>query len=177
MTSGHDINALRQVLLAAQRLLEAREDQMVTAEEWEGLAHAVNAATAKPAGGPGESFAVDAASGALLRRVVPRRGQPYEHMCTRAVYEEVAHAIDLMGNAAFTLEEIRANVGAGDETSMPPWSQVATAVAFLKERSCIVPARERKHVAATDDTWLDAMIEYHALREKGPEEAAAETGE
>ncbi|MCC6909440.1 MAG: hypothetical protein IT430_15980 [Phycisphaerales bacterium] len=174
MTSSHETGALRQVLLAAQRLLEAREDQMVTAEEWEALAGAVSAATGKPTSGPGESFAVDAASGALLRRVVPKRGQPYEHMCSRAVYEEVAHAIDLMGKAAFTLEEIRSKVGGGDETSMPPWSQVATAVAFLKERSCIVPGRERKHVAATDDTWLDAMIEYHALREKGPEETAGE---
>ncbi len=169
MTSSHETNALRQVLLAAQRLLEAREDQMVTGEEWEALTDAVNAATARPTGGPGESFAVDAASGALLRRVVPRRGQPYEHACSRAVYEEVAHAIDLMGSAAFTLEEVRAKIGDGDESRMPPWSQVSTAIAFLKERSCIVPGRERKHVAATDDTWLDAMTEYHALREKGPE--------
>ncbi len=177
MTSGRDINALLQVLLAAQRLLEARADQMVTAEEWEALNDAVNAATQKPASGPGETFAVDAASGALLRRVVPRRGTPYEHACTRAVYEEVAHAIDLMGSATFTMEEVRAKVGGGDESKMPPWSQVATAIAFLKERSCIVPGRERKHVAATDDTWLDAMIEYHALREKGPQEEAAESGE
>lgn len=177
MPSSHETNSLRQVLLAAQRLLEARDDQMVTAEDWEALTAAVNAATQRPAGGPGESFAVDAVSGALLRRVVPRRGQPYEHACTRAVFEEVAHAIDLMGSAAFTMEEIRSKVGGGDESKMPPWSQVATAVAFLKERSCIVPGRERKHVAATDDTWLDAMIEYHALREKGPEEAAAESGQ
>lgn len=177
MTSSHETSALRRVLLAAQRLLEARENQMVTGEEWEALTDAVNAATAQPTGGPGETFAVDAASGALLRRVVPKRGTPYEHACTRAVYEEVAHAIDLMGSAAFTLEEIRAKVGGGDESKMPPWSQVATAIAFLKERSCIVPARNRKHVAATDDTWLDAMIEYYALREKGPEEAAGETDE
>ncbi|MCL4199367.1 MAG: hypothetical protein KJZ69_17890 [Phycisphaerales bacterium] len=50
------------------------------------------------------------------------------------------------------------------------------AIAFLKERSCIVPARNRKHVAASDFVYEDALIEYHALREKGPEEAA-ETGE
>lgn len=164
MTSSHETTTLRQVLLAAQRLLEAREDQMVTAEEWEALTSAVDAATDRSAGGPGETFIVDAASGALLRRVVPKRGLPYEHSCSRAVFEEVAHAIDLMGSAAFTMEEIRSKVGGGDESKMPPWSQVATAIAFLKERSCIVPSRERKHVAATDDTWLDAMIEYHALR-------------
>ncbi|MCC6909997.1 MAG: hypothetical protein IT430_18845 [Phycisphaerales bacterium] len=172
MTSSHETNALRQVLLAAQRLLEAREDQMITAEEWEALADAVNAATQRPDGGPGESFAVDATSGALLRRVVPKRGQPYEHMCTKQVFDDVAYAIEQMGNAAFTMEEIRAKVGGGDEASMPPWSQVATAVAFLKERGCIVPARQRKNGAASDFVYEDALIEYHALRHKGPEEAA-----
>ncbi len=124
-----------------------------------------------------ETFVVDAASGALLRRVVPRRGKPYEHMCTKQVYDDVAYAIEQMGNAAFTMEDIRAKAGGGDEANMPPWSQVATAIAFLKERSCIVPARERKHVAASDFVYEDALIEYHALREKGPEEAAEASGE
>lgn len=119
-----------------------------------------------------ETFVVDAACGALLRRVVPRRGKPYVHMCTKQVYDDVAYAIEQMGNAAFTLEDIRDGVGGGDESKMPPWSQVAVAIAFLKERSCIVPARERKHVAASDFVYEDALIEYHALREKGPEEAA-----
>ncbi len=124
-----------------------------------------------------ESFIVYAASGALLRRVVPRRGKPYEHMCTKQVYDDVAYAIEQMGNAAFTMEDIRAKAGGGDEASMPPWSQVAVAVAFLKERSCIVPARERKHVAASDFVYEDALIEYHALREKGPEAAASASDE
>ncbi len=120
-----------------------------------------------------ESFIVDAASGALLRRVVPQRGKPYEHACTKQVYDDVAYAIEQMGNAAFTIEDIRAKAGGGDESNMPPWSQVAVAIAFLKERSCIVPARERKHVAASDFVYEDALIEYHALREKGPEAAEA----
>ena len=124
-----------------------------------------------------ETFAVDGPSGALLRRVVPKRGTPYEHACTKQVYDDVAYAIEQMGSASFTMEDIRAKAGGGDEANMPPWTQVAVAVAFLKERSCIVPARERKHVAASDFVYEDAMIEYHALREKGPEEAAAETSE
>ena len=124
-----------------------------------------------------ETSAVDGPSGALLRRVVPKRGTPYEHACTKQVYDDVAYAIEQMGSASFTMEDIRAKAGGGDEANMPPWTQVAVAVAFLKERSCIVPARERKHVAATDDVYLDGMIEYHALCEKGPEEAAAETSE
>ena len=120
-----------------------------------------------------ETFVVDAAHGVLLRRVVPRRGKPYEHTCTKQTYDDVAYAIEQMGNAAFTMEDIRAKAGGGDEANMPPWSQVAVAIAFLKERSCIVPARERKHVAASDFVYEDALIEYHALREKGPEESPA----
>ncbi|MCL4198919.1 MAG: hypothetical protein KJZ69_15635 [Phycisphaerales bacterium] len=118
-----------------------------------------------------ETFIVDGPSGALLRRVIPKRGTPYEHACTKQVYDDVAYAIKQMGNASFTMEDIRANAGGGDEAKMPPWSQVAVAIAFLKERSCIVPARQRKHIAASDFVYEDALIEYHALREKGPESA------
>ena len=114
-----------------------------------------------------ETFIVDGPSGVLLRRVVPKRGTPYEHACTKQVYDDVAYAIEQLGNASFTMEKVRAKAaGGGDEANMPPWSQVAVAVAFLKERGCIVPTRGRKHVAATDDIYLDAMIEYHTLREK-----------
>ena len=114
-----------------------------------------------------ETFIVDGPSGVLLRRVVPKRGTPYEHACTKQVYEDVAYAIEQLGNASFTMEKVRAKAaGGGDEANMPPWSQVAVAVAFLKERGCIVPTRGRKHVAATDDIYLDAIIEYHTLREK-----------
>ncbi len=120
-----------------------------------------------------ETFIVDGPSGALLRRVIPKRGTPYEHACTKQVYDDVAYAIEQMGNAAFTMEDVRAKIGEGEESGNPPWSQVAVAVAFLKERSCVVPARNRKHIAASDFVYEDALIEYHALREKGPEESAA----
>jgi len=114
-----------------------------------------------------ETFIVDGPSGVLLRRVVPKRGTPYEHACTKQVYEDVAYAIEQLGNASFTMEEVRAKAGGGDEANMPPWSQVAVAVAFLKERGYIVPTTWlRKYVVATNDIYLDAMIEYHTLREK-----------
>ena len=119
-----------------------------------------------------ETFIVDGPSGVLLRRVVPKRGTPYEHACTKQVYEDVAGAIDCLELAAFTLESIIATIGGGIPARTPPCTQVAVAIAFLKERGCIVPARGRKHVAASDDVYLDGMIEYHALREMGPEEAA-----
>ena len=115
-----------------------------------------------------ETFIVDGPSGVLLRRVVPKRGTPYEHACTKQVYEDVAYAIEQLGNASFTMKKVRAKAaGGGDEANMPPWSQVAVAVAFLKERGYIVPTTWlRKYVVATNDIYLDAMIEYHTLREK-----------
>ena len=95
-------------------------------------------------------------SGALARSVVPRRGTPYRHLCDIAVFEEVTYAIDELEGASFTYEDLQTIT---DE----PHTQVATAVAFLKERSCIVWAIRRRHVAATDDCHLDGMLEWHAL--------------
>ncbi len=44
------------------------------------------------------------------------------------------------------------------------------ALAFLKERGCVVPARGKKNAAAWKLFFFeDAMTEYHALREKGAE--------
>ena len=95
----------------------------------------------------------------LIRSVTPARGTPYQHTCDKDVYESVAHAIDELNGASFTGEEIRQSIQA-------PFTQVFVALAFLRERSCIVPAHRQKSVAATNDTYLDAMIEWHALREK-----------
>ncbi len=112
-----------------------------------------------------QTFAVE--DGFLVRRVVPRRGQPYEHRCVLDAYESVAHAIDDMAGEPFTLDDIHASTGL-------PWTQAAVAFAFLKERGCAVPTHGRRHRAAPGDAGvhLDAMTEYHALREKGPADPA-----
>ncbi len=49
-----------------------------------------------------ETFAV--LDGHLVRNVFPRRGQPYEHRCPRAAFEQIAHAAEELGGAGFTLE-------------------------------------------------------------------------
>jgi len=95
----------------------------------------------------------------LVRAVVPKRGRPYEQTCTTQVYDDVAYAIEQMGACAFTGEEIRGRLDA-------PSTQVFVALAFLKERSCIVPVRGRRHQAAANYLYEDALIEWHALREK-----------
>jgi hypothetical protein len=109
-----------------------------------------------------DTFAVDDSDGCLIRCATPRRGVPYEHRCSLATFETVAHAIDDLAGAAFTMEDLR------DATDLP-WSQVAVAVGFLRERGSIEPVHGRKHRAATGDVHLDGMLEYHALREKGPD--------
>lgn len=101
----------------------------------------------------------------LVRSVIPRRGEPYEHRCPRTSYEEIAHAIEDFsnkpGDPGFTLEELA-------EAAGMPNTQTAVALAFMKERGCVV-TRYRRNFAASRCAFEDAMIEFHALREKGPE--------
>lgn len=102
----------------------------------------------------------------LVRRVVPRKGAIYEHVCTKQVYDDVAFAIELEEGGAFTGEEIRSKIDA-------PFTQVVVAMAFLKERGCIKPVQGRRFQAACATIFEDAMIEWHALREGSPGSAAA----
>ena len=104
-----------------------------------------------------ESFEV--IDGCLVRKVVPARGEPYEHRCPKASFERVAHAIDEAGDEAFTLESLA-------QAEDLPFTQVAVALAFVKERG-IVETRYRRNFAATDSVHLDAMTEYHALAASG----------
>ncbi len=100
----------------------------------------------------------DALDGHLVRKVVPRRGKPYEHRCPLASFEQIAHAAEGFGEDGFTLETIV-------EHEDLPWSQVAVALAFLRERG-ILDVRYRRNYAATSCAHLDAMTEYWALAEK-----------
>ena len=151
-----ELNRLREVVTAAEALLAARENQMLTAEEWDALEHAVAAATQPPPDERDETFAVE--GGALVRRVVPRKGQPYEHRCPQDAFEAAAHAMGELAGG-FVLEDVR-------RAAEITWTEAAVAVAFLKERGCVVPAHGRKHVAASGTVFEDAMTEYHALYEE-----------
>lgn len=105
-----------------------------------------------------ESYIVE--DGHLVRSVAPApgRGKPYLHRCPLRALEEVAHAIDELGAEPFTLEDLVRHTGL-------PWTQANVAFAFMKERGCVAPRHGRRHAAATGDVYLDAIIEYHALRE------------
>jgi len=110
-----------------------------------------------------ETFTV--ADDHLVRSVVPQRGEPYEHRCPRTSYQDIAYAAELFSNqpadGGFTLEELAA-------AANTPSTQTAVALAFMKERGCVV-TRYRRTYAASRCLFEDAMIEYHALHEKGDE--------
>ncbi len=152
---AHD-PTLHAVLLAAQVLLERHEDDMVTSAEWEALKAAVDAAKQPRPHERQEDFTIE--DGCLIRRVVPKRGQPYEHMCQLDSYEIIADAIDDLAGAAFGIDDLRAGTNL-------PWTQIAVAMSFLKERGCVIPARGKKQRAADDSIYADALLEFHALRE------------
>lgn len=101
-----------------------------------------------------ETFWIDQ-QGFLVREVVPRSGAGYQHRCPLSAYEIVAHACE-DSQSGFTLDELV------DSTRLPH-TQVAVALAFMKERCSIERAGKRNYPST--GLHLDALIEYHALRE------------
>ncbi len=100
----------------------------------------------------------------LIRKVVPRRGEPYEHRCSRTSFEQVAHAAEELGEQGFTLESLLDYERNADRDVT--FTNVAVALAFLRERG-ILDVRYRRNYAATQCAHLDAMTEYFALAENG----------
>lgn len=106
----------------------------------------------------------EALDGHLVRKVVPRRGEPYEHRCPLAAFEQIARAAEELGEQGFTLESVvEYERNAGRHVT---FTNVAVALAFLRERS-ILDVRYRRNYAATDGVHLDAMTEFHALADNG----------
>ncbi len=100
----------------------------------------------------------------LIRKVVPRRGEPYKHRCPRASFEQIAHAAEELGEQGFTLESLLDyERNAGRDVT---FTNVAVTLAFLRERG-ILDVRYRRNYAATQCAHLDAMTEFHALAENG----------
>ena len=104
-----------------------------------------------------ETFFVDDAR-RLVRSVVPASGDPYQHTCTEKSYTDGLYTSDELA-VPFCGETLAKIAGV-------PLTQAAVALAFLKERGCVVDAAKRLNKKA--DAWVfeDGMVEYHALREK-----------
>jgi hypothetical protein len=108
-----------------------------------------------------ETFFVE--GGVLACAVVPDPGKggggrPYIHRCPLSALEAVAHAIDEAPASGITQPEVKAATGL-------PWTQVDVALALLRERGCIERGYRRRYRPTGGDTHLDALIEYHALRD------------
>lgn len=146
---------LHAVLDAAERLLAAREDAMITAEEWDALQSATALCSGPSTSRREETFLITD-DGAVLRRVTPARGDPYEHRCPAAAFEAAARAVQHLATG-ITGERVRA-------LAEITWTEAAVALAFLRERGVVVPAGRRVHAVAGPTAFEDAMIEYHALR-------------
>jgi len=87
-------------------------------------------------------------------------GKAYQHRCTRAVFETVAHAINETpadGEGTSQVDIVR--------RENLPYSQVNVALEFLKERG-VVEVRHRRCYPGTSTAFEDAMIEFLALGEE-----------
>lgn len=95
----------------------------------------------------------------LVRTVTPARGNPYRHICTLAVYQRIAHAVDEHAEQGVTSDMLFKLLDL-------PHTQIVVALEFMKERGCITTPF-RRAIPASSDVYLDAMTEWHALRELG----------
>lgn len=84
----------------------------------------------------------------------------YTHRCELAVFEQVAWVLaeTPAEGAGVAINEIAA-------AENLPHTQVDVTLAFLHERG-IIDRRHRRNYPATSAVHLDAMIEWHALREE-----------
>lgn len=98
--------------------------------------------------------------GCLVRTVAGADGRTYTHRCCLEVFEKVAWLLD-------TTPHEGAGVAIGEiaHAENLPHTQVDVTLAFLHERS-ITDRRHRRNYPATDSVHLDAMVEWHALREE-----------
>jgi biotin operon repressor len=95
--------------------------------------------------------------GSLRRNVKLSDGTEYVHRCTREHYEQVAYAFtDQQGH---TLQQLAERLDL-------PFTQVNVAMEFLKERGCVVVKSKRRSYAASNFVFEDALMEYHAHRER-----------
>jgi hypothetical protein len=98
--------------------------------------------------------------GCLVRTVAGTDGRGYTHRCDLEVYEKVAWVLEQMPDEGrgVAINEIAA-------AESLPHTQVDVTLAFLHERG-IIDRRHRRNYPASDSVHLDAMVEWHALREE-----------
>ena len=107
------------------------------------------------------TFAVE--DGRMVMQVTPATGAPYRHACPLADLETIAHELDEDTAGGTTRERLHERTGIA-------WTRINVALRFLDERSIVNHAgkRGRLYVPATGSVYLDALTEYHTLREGAP---------
>ena len=108
-----------------------------------------------------KSFAVVA--GHLVRTVELREGRSYTQRCSLDTYEQVAQFVEEHATEGVTTTMLW--------ESLPdlPCTQVSVALDFLKERGCVETIFRRVY-PASECSFEDAMLEFHALVEASSEE-------
>ena len=94
--------------------------------------------------------------GTLVRRVTRANGRQYVQRASRAVLEDVCHAIERCGDDGATTN------GLWDALPQRPCTQISVALDFLKERGCIV-TRCRRNFPASNFLVEDVLVEFYAL--------------
>ncbi len=101
-----------------------------------------------------QTFTVE--QGRLVRTVRRQHGGIYSHRCSLESYKAVAHLIEDCGGEGVTTDML------WEQLPDVPCTQTSVAVAFMKERGCLV-VRHRRIFPTSDFFSEDALIEYHAL--------------
>lgn len=105
-------------------------------------------------------YRVNARNGMLEQQRATRHGSEYTHRIGRRDLSEVLHTISEKPDG-FNLDELAAETGI-------PSSACNVALSFCKERG-IVERGPRRRCYGTQHAYLDGMLEYYALLEKGGE--------
>lgn len=152
-----DLFHLDAVLDAAERILSAREEQMVTSEEWDSLHRAVTVCREPSAEERTEAFAIR--DGCLVRTLTGPTGTATECSVPLDVYETVARVMDDV-NGTFNTEEVRSE-------SQVTWTQAAAVLHLLARRGVIRAVEGGQFVMVSPETYAAAISAYHSLRREG----------
>ena len=98
--------------------------------------------------------------GCLVRTVAGADGRTYTHRCSLEVFEKVAWVL-----AETPAEGTGVAINDIVAAKNLPHTQVDVTLAFLHERG-IIDRRHRRNYPASASVHLDAMVEWHALREE-----------
>ena len=96
--------------------------------------------------------------GHLVRHVKLKDGRSYSHRCTLAALQEVAWTIEERADSGVTTNEL------WEALPDVPCTQASLALAFMKDRGCVV-TESRRCYPASGALFEDVMIEFHVLIE------------